>query len=228
MVLTLFVALLSWLFPSNHKTRQAFQWWQQQQVNRLHNGAELIRDGILQELFAIRRSLELAHDEHEAVYHDSLQRLETLHLRLEQISNALSPAFIRDSLSLSIQHVLQQWQSQHPSITLSIQLPHDLREPTLASRVVFTTLEELLALIDKELDDETLLEVVLEYQDNTAILMVRVSNLNRRQSHAIAHVKELSYLHQSFQFLTNGHSTQVVHGSWIEWRFKWLVPLQTE
>lgn len=215
-------ALLSRLFPSEYHTQRALQWWHQRQVNRLHDGAELIRDGILQELFAIRRMLELARDRQEPVSQASLRQLEVLHLRLERVSNQLSPAFIRDSLPLAIQHVLREWQLRYPAVKLSTQLPQgDFREPTLASRVAFTTFEELLFLVSNKLEADASVAVNLVCHDNTATLTVHINNLDCHQCRAIAQLKELSHLRQSFQFLTNGDMTQAVHESWVQWQMSW-------
>lgn len=229
MVFHVCAALLSWLFRSDDPARRALQWWQQQQINRLHDKAELIREGVLQELFAIRRALELAHHNQEPVSQASLQQLESLHIKLEQVSNELSPAFIQDSLPLAIQHVLKQWQIQHPAVTLSPRLPAESPEPTLASRVALTTLEELLKFIAEPIESEprqleVSLEVELTHTNTTAMLVVRLGGLDRGQCQAIAHHQELSHLRQSFRWLTDGRFAQDKHASWIEWRLSWPTP----
>lgn len=198
------------------------QWWQQRQIHRTHEEAELIRDGILQELFAIRRSLELAHTEQQPISQESLQQLETLHDRLEQVSNALSPAFSRDSLSLAIQHLLHQLQQQYPQMQVSVQLPVNHRSLSLSSRVALTAFEELLALVVETFGEALSLVVSLEYQNQMALLTVRVSGVKPGQQEAIAHLSDLSHLCHAFQFLTEGFLQQRVHDSWVEWQFRWL------
>jgi len=221
-VLNFCATLLSRLFSSDCQPRDALQWWHQRQVSRLHDGAELIRDGILQDLFAIRRSLELAHEAHEPVSQNSLRQMEALHLRLEQVSNELSPAFVRDSLPHAVQYMLQNWQSRHPVVKLSAQLHQEqLWQPTPDSRVALTTLAELLTLIADGLGADASLEVSLKYQENTAVLTVHLCRLGNHQCQAIAQRKELSYLRQSFQLLANGDAAQAVSPSEIRWQFSW-------
>lgn len=216
-------ALLSWLFPSTDETRQALQWWHRRQVDRLHDGAELIRDGILQDLFAIRRTLELSYEEHKPASEANLRQLEALHQRLEQLSNTLSPAFSQDSLPLAIQHQLQQWQAKHPAIAVSAHLPSAEQSSGLGSRVALITLEELLNLVAHSLSSAASIELELGSQGQMTTLTVRVREPQQQQRQAIARLQDLAHLHRSFQFLTDGHSKQAVRGLWVEWQFSWAV-----
>lgn len=221
MIFNVCAAFLSWLLPSHDQTQHALQWWHQRQVDRLHDGAELIRDGVLQDLFAIRRTLELAHEECEPASQKSLQQLEALHQRLEQVSNTLSPAFIQDSLPLAIQHWLHLWQGQHPQVSVTVHFADQEQASIPINRIVLMTLDEWLRLVSPHLSSDAALELALKRQGRLTFLTVRVKEPVPQKQRAIAHLQDLAYLHRSFQFLTGGHSQQGVHGLWIEWQFSW-------
>lgn len=223
-----YAAFFARLFPSRVQTREALRWWHQRQVDRLHEGAELVRDNILQDLFAIRRTLELSHDEHAPTSASDLRQLEALHHKLERLSNTLSPAFIQDSFPLALQHHLKQWQGKHPDIPVSVKLPSTRQPSDSSSRVALITFEELLDLVAQHLSSEASLEIELTSQQQTMLLTVRVMEPEPQKRQAIANLQTLAHLHRSFQFLTEGNSKQSVRGSWIEWQFRWSANQQAQ
>ncbi|MEL6224176.1 MAG: hypothetical protein AAFR31_16195 [Cyanobacteria bacterium J06627_8] len=204
-----------------YPTQDALQWWHQQQVNRLHDGAELIRDGILQELFAIRRELELTYDNQASVSHDQIRQLEELHHQLEAFSNQLSPAFSRDSLPLAFQHVIQQWTQQHPNHTVLTQLPKTLHPIGAKGQIAVTVLEELFLFFSNHLTEEASINVELIHTEDSVTLGVGLCSSAFHQCKAIARLREVAYLQQSFEFLTQGHAVQSVASSKIDWQFTW-------
>ncbi|MBF2003244.1 MAG: hypothetical protein IGS38_21290 [Synechococcales cyanobacterium M58_A2018_015] len=91
-------------------TQQAMQWWESRRVLRLNAEVEVLRDQVLQELFTMRRCLELdsletgeAADQQRHVW---LAQVETLHQSLERLGFQLSPPYVEDSLPLAIQALL--------------------------------------------------------------------------------------------------------------------------
>ncbi|MBF2072279.1 MAG: hypothetical protein IGS50_00730 [Synechococcales cyanobacterium C42_A2020_086] len=91
-------------------TQQAMQWWESRRVLRLNTEVEVLRDQVLQELFTMRRCLELvsletgeAADQQRHVW---LAQVETLHQSLERLGFQLSPPYVEDSLPLAIQALL--------------------------------------------------------------------------------------------------------------------------
>lgn len=229
MILNFCSTLLSQLLSSDYQTRQALRWWHQRQVNRLHGSAELIRDGILQELFALRRGLELIDGECN-LPPESLRQLEALHLRLEEVSNELSPAFSRDSLPLAMQHILQVWQRRHPTVRLTTQLTSgNTLPPTLTSRVALTTLEEVLQLITGRLETDTTtgtditMAIHLQQEDASGAIAIALSGLPRRHCNDIAQMEDLTHLRQAFEVLTGGSVTQVANDSTLRWQLSWPI-----
>ncbi|MEO0408002.1 MAG: hypothetical protein AAF289_11685 [Cyanobacteria bacterium P01_A01_bin.135] len=232
MVLNLSAAILSRLFPEDDPTQRALQWWHQRQIGRLHDSAELIRDGILQDLFAIRRMLELTHDTQAPVSPVHLQQLEALHARLEQVSNELSPAFIQDSLPLAIQHRLTVWQQQQPNVTAKLSL-QPFSGSSLAHRLVLTALEELLTLVAEALEQETghetdqsaeiTIDTTLQRQEQAASLSITLSGLAPDQCHRVAQMPSLSHLKTSFEYLTRGSFSQTNQATQIRWQLCWPI-----
>ena len=225
MVIQLSAAILSRLFLGDPNQR-ALQWWHRRQIGRLHDGAELIRDGILQDLFAIRRMLELTCDRQAPISPAHLQQLDDLHARLERVSNELSPAFIQDSLPLAIQHRLTGWQQRH-NVPVTAQLPSGpFQSAGLSHHLVLTALEELLTLIASELDPdpaEAAMAVSLSHQAETATLEVTLQQLSSTQRHHIAQIEALRHLQASFKYLTKGSLCQTAEASQIHWRFRWPI-----
>ena len=140
MLLNCYGFFFSWLAPNKKLNQSALQWWHQRQCDRQHHSAELIRDGLLQNLFALRRSLELTHAQQQPVSAEQLHQLESLYGELETISNHLSPAFSRDNVTLAMQHILNRWQSEHPTVTLSSHLTanaspeHPMGDPPMSEQ----------------------------------------------------------------------------------------------
>ncbi|MGJ3248163.1 MAG: hypothetical protein ACFE0I_19025 [Elainellaceae cyanobacterium] len=224
MILRFCAAVLSRLFSSNQQTRRAWQWWHQRQVDRLHDGAELIRDGLLQELFAMRRNLELACDEQKPISNEHLQQLEAFHRMLEQVSNELSPAYIRDSLPLALQYILQTWGDRHPDIQQSVQLPSSwMDDEDDVQRIVVTAFEELLNLLSPYLQPEAVLRIALVPSNHSATLTVQVEQRDMQQVMSILDAEELVYLRQAFEMLTAGRWFQSVETSCIQWQWVWRI-----
>ena len=79
----------------------------------LHQEADFIRNGVLQDLFAIRRQLELScHPQSDAKmfsYNNHLAELKRIYTLLENCSNRLAGPYLQDSLPLALQHIVQPW-----------------------------------------------------------------------------------------------------------------------
>ncbi|MEO1297840.1 MAG: hypothetical protein AAFW75_19070 [Cyanobacteria bacterium J06636_16] len=86
-----------------HKTVR--KWYQQQSALLAHE-ADSVRNSSLQQLFALRRSLELAaiapHDHAPEQYQTWIQQLESLQASLNGFMDRLIPPFAEESLPLAI------------------------------------------------------------------------------------------------------------------------------
>ena len=236
-LLNCYGSFFSWLAPKNNLDQSALQWWYQRQCDRQHHNAELIRDGVLQTLFALRRSLELTHAQQQSVSSDQLGQLESLYGELETISNNLSPAFSRDHVTLAMQHILNQWQSTHPTVTLSSHLTvdHDVDH-----HIGLMLLEDCLAAMDGRLSETAAVDITFAKHDQphqhrndqpevseehslTAMLTLHIQDAHDYHRRAIA--TRLVYVCRSFTLLTGGTSVHTQGDKWLQWQFCWPLHL---
>jgi len=102
---------------------QLLRWWHQHQTQWLTDEADAIRNGLLQDLFAIRRQLELVTGGESA----GLATVEQLYGALERLGDQLSSPYLKESLPLALQHALNAWP---PKVNLKVDLPtHWSAEP---------------------------------------------------------------------------------------------------
>ena len=95
---------------------QLLRWWHWHQAQWLTCEADRIRNGLLQDLFAVRRQLELQTGE------NGLGTVEHLYADLDALGNRLSSPYVQESLPLAIQHALGDWP---PALVLKLDLPTD-------------------------------------------------------------------------------------------------------
>ena len=127
------------------------RWWQQQRITSLRQEADSIRNGVLQEMFAIRRRLELCCESQVKQDCDSFSlayaspaielELEKIHVSLSQLSDRLDPPYIQDSLPLAIGYAADRWKDTLP---LTACLPPTWpSEPAMQSHLLLTFLNRL-------------------------------------------------------------------------------------
>lgn len=85
------------------------RWWHRHQAQWLNREADAIRNGLLQDLFAVRRQLELLPS------NSGLATIEHLYQALEDLGNRLSSPYLHDSLPLAMQQALANWPPQIPT-----------------------------------------------------------------------------------------------------------------
>jgi hypothetical protein len=107
---------LTELHNPTSQSAQLLRWWYQHQTQWLTGEADAIRNGLLQDLFAIRRQMELVNGEECA----GLATVEQLYGALEQLGDRLSSPYLEESLPLALQHVLNDWPAK---VTLKVELP---------------------------------------------------------------------------------------------------------
>jgi len=209
--------------------RRLLRWWYQRQAVRLDCEAERIREGLLQELFVVRRSLELALlsdrvDTKEA--QQWLTQIETLQQALESVMHRLSPPYLGDSLPLAMQHLLKHWQAEYPAVCLELNLPTDwYQEPIEQRRVILTTLDEWLRMIMPQLQSEAVLHISLKQQATSAQLNIQLTTPNVAEllsSNAIL----LNNLQQFFQVLAEGKCYCQRHDLTVTWCYQWRSTIQ--
>lgn len=98
------------------------QWWHRRLGTYLRQQADVIRNDPLQDLLALRRSLEFSLRQERSPTAPQtqiwLQQLDQLYKKLEHLCDRISPPQW-DDLALALQHRLHLWQSQHPQVVVT-------------------------------------------------------------------------------------------------------------
>lgn len=217
---------LLWFRAYYLRTQQALQWWFRRQSMQMCRESEKIRDGLLQESFSMRRSLELSLVDNVEIStkksEDWLKKVENLHHSLEELSDRLSPAYIEDSLPLAIEWLLTKWRSRNPRLKFEMELPaHWRHEPPDRSMVILRVLDELLRITSSELLTDISIHVSLKLQGDIGELIVHISYLDLPTLVSYYNLKDLEYLSQTFRFLTSGQCFRRRKKLSVVWYFCW-------
>ncbi|WP_248277304.1 hypothetical protein [Brasilonema octagenarum] len=219
-----------WFVRSYYRTQHALQWWSCRQSLKLFLEAEIIRDNLLQEFFTIRRSLELLPVENQGLSfcqtQECLTKTNSFHLSLAQLSDRLFPAYLQDSLPLAIESTIEPWVHSHPHLYFDIEMPKSWRhEPAESSLIVLRTLEELLAITVPEVVTELSINISLKQLENLGQLMVKITYPDVSALSFYSSLPELSYLCETFRFLTSGKTFRQSNSNSVAWYFCWSVPV---
>ncbi len=224
-LLVLIVCTISlWLLLCNLRTQKALQWWFQRQSIHLSHEAETIRDGLLQEAFTIRRSLELSLGENDynsvKQSQDWLNKVENFHHSLQQLSDRLSPVNIEHSLPMAILWVLESWQISHPQLKFQIYMPTYWRQEKFEqSIVVLRTLDEFLQITSAGITES--IHINLKPKGNLGELTIKSSYPNLAAFKYYSYTNDLKYLSQTFKILTSGQSFCRKKNLTVTWYFRW-------
>lgn len=194
--------------------------------------AENIREGLLQDSFSMRRSLELSlGDKFEPsakLHKDWLEKVEHFHHSLEELNDRLSPAYIEDSLPLALQYALNTWKRRHPQLTFQMELPAKWRQEALErSRVILMALDELLRITLSKFLTETSIYIQLKPQGCKGELRVQITYPDESTLTSSSSSKDLDYLSQAFCFLTSGQCFHQQNNLTVTWCFRWKAPKDT-
>jgi hypothetical protein len=205
---------------------QALQWWYRRQSNQMDFLAEKIRDGLLQESFTVRRSLELSLLGREKIsdntYEDWLSKWENFHHSLVQLSDRLSPPYLEEGLPLAIQYLLELWQKKNERIEFAVKSPLTWYSRSLErERLILTILDELLSITISELITPISIQVVLTRQEYLNDLMVEITYPNEVRLLETLNLEELENLRQTFQLLTSGQYFCQHQELTITWHLCW-------
>ncbi len=209
--------------------RHLLRWWYQRQAVRLDYEARRIREGLLQELFVVRRSLELALlsdrvDTKEV--QQWLTQIETLQQALESVMHRLCPPYLGDSLPLAMQHLLKHWQAEYPAVCLELDLPADWDQETVEQRrVILMILDEWLRMIMPQLQSEAVLHISLKQQTTAAQLNIQLTAPTVSKLLSSSAIP-LDNLQQFFQVLAEGKCYCQKHDSTVTWCYQWRSTIQ--
>lgn len=162
--------------------KEAIQWWHQKKLKQLESEANLIREQLLQESFAMRRSLELSsvksdkfaschqHDDWTSTGYTSVPRhqkyveqLENFHSSLKELSDRLYPPYLNEGLPFALQHSVERWQQRLPECQFELNLPSKWQKESSADdSMVLNILEDLLNIQKTHTLSNNLIAIELE------------------------------------------------------------------
>lgn len=217
--------LLLWSIAFYLEMQHALRWWFKQQSAQLCSAAEQIHNGVLQEVFVIRRSLELSLSNEAGASmtqnRDWLIKTEELHKSLVQLSHVLSPPYLEESLPLAIQSLVQ-YQTIRSGIILKMVLPTNWQAYSPdRDRIILNVLHELLTVSLPVAALEGFHCIQLSSNGKLGELTVALTCIDRPALKTLMHTKELIYLCRCFQYLTPGQCLCQVKNLKITWRFRW-------
>jgi hypothetical protein len=212
-------------FMASPKLRAAFQWWQDCWLRDAAHQEEMIRDGVLQEIFSLRRGLELSSlaglsppSSEMTVWID---QLELLYQNLDRLGDRLHPPYLEDSLDLALQHMIGRWIDKYPGITLSIQHPRCLEPSTPGfNRVLLFAVEQLLLLFPR-VQDMIKVRVLLTEKDTLSILRLTLELTQQNLAHLDSVLQEIEYLQIVFPVLVDGYLIHFSSPTLLSCEFSW-------
>ena len=236
-IILICMMLLLWSMVSYLELQRSMRWWFEQRTAHLEVQSERIHNGVMQELFVLRRDLEAALEPGQTIATDpnqtdqaKLWAIEKIHHQLEQISDELSPPYIADSLPLAIQSHLQNWQRLHAA-DLEIELPTTWeQEATAQNQIILMVLNELLQIVMPISPVKLPCCVRLLAQNKTnsvecpkpfGELLVKVTYPNAAMISSILHTKELRYLRRVMRELARGHLFHRRRELTVTWYCHW-------
>lgn len=233
--MTVFIVVISilWILASHLEMQKVMRWWYRKQLSSFNHQAEEIRNGVIQELFGIRRDLELRSMDEPALgksfpYHRWIDRLEYVQQMLEALSYQWSPPFVEDSLVLAIHHAIAPWRDRYPSVSFRLLLATDWQhEMPEVNRMLITAIEELLRAAQLELETQNEVEVTLHRRARLGELVIRIQYTNEEVLKRVLYTKDVVYLREVFQALGLGWCVFTREAMSAVWTFQWKLSTPT-
>lgn len=224
-ILTTFISI-AMLIGSHYRTKGALQWWYERQSIEMSEEAEASKNGLLQELFFLRRSIELL-DENLSSNSSQfkgkyLNSTEKLYDSVTELINHLSPAYVDDSLPLAIQYLLSAWKTKVTGVQWVMELPSDWsNESPMYSRVLLSVLDRLFRIILSQQQIPQEIRVCLVKQGDVNEVTVEMSYQDTLVVKNIRQMKELNYINRVFYLLISGKFYYHQKKSILTCRFHW-------
>ncbi|MEC4812303.1 MAG: hypothetical protein SAK29_03345 [Scytonema sp. PMC 1069.18] len=217
------VAFVLWMLVSYHRTQQALHWWYHRQHIRMRQEGEVIRDKMLQELFVLRRYIELSevspNGNRNKLEKYDLENIEKIHHSFKQLSEYLYPAYIDDSLPLAIRCLLESWKTRNLELNIKHDLPQEWdNEPGDRIRTILTAVEELLIIVS-EISAPLSIVVSLEKHRHLSELKIQLTFPNPLK--LTSQSQELDSLCCAFKFIISGECFYYQEYSTQTWYFRW-------
>ena len=192
-------------------------WWYQHQTEWLLQEADAIRNGLLQDLFALRRKLELLDGDH----HLCLAETEHLYQALEQLGDRLSSPFVHDSLPLAMQHLLMPWRKKLP---VQANMPtHWPAESAEHIRIVLSVLDYLLTSLGQmtQTPGQITISLAEAAEGKHLTLQIAFAEAVPLPLLTICETKDWLYRLLTFEVLTGGTTRHQYSDQTLEWQLLW-------
>ena len=209
--------------------KEALQWWYKRKLTQLKSEANVIREQLLQESFAMRRNLELSpikSGKFAACHQRYVEQLEDFHSSLKELSDRLYPSYIEAGLPAALQYSVEQWQKQLPHFQFELSLPQNWRSPNSTdSSIVLDILKDLLRIKEGKTLFNNLIFIALEQNTSSCSTnnQLKVMFLGKKVNDIAINSDrtELQYLQQTFESLTSGSCSNILTEDSDVWLFNW-------
>lgn len=223
------ILAMLWMQVSYRRAQQALNWWNSRQYRKMRYEGELIRERILQDLFIIRRNLELSQTNsrgsQEKLDKYDLETFENLHHSLINLSEYLYPAHIDDSLGLAIACLAECWKLHIPLLNLQLDIPTDWHEKFYErNRLILMVFSELLQITLPLIAPSVSISISLKQQSTRNELIVKIISPDISKLESYSCSQQLKFLKQCFKFLTPGKCLLRKENQTQIWYFYWQAP----
>lgn len=215
---------LTWVGIRYRRMTQALRWWFERQATALEHQSETIHNDLMQDLFAMRRTVELATVESGllGVEHDELRYLEQIYHSLEHFSDILSPAYVHESLPLAIQAKLRHWKNEHPILSVELNISRQWNyEASYQNHLVICMLDEFLRVITLPTNSPTRLKIYLNGYLALKTLSIECTYSKFDRLKSLLRLDDLRYLQCSFNVLSDGKCFCWSKGNALFIQFQW-------
>jgi hypothetical protein len=222
-------SILVFSYMNFYQVRQAFQWWSRRQFHQQWLESDRIRNGVMQDLFAMHRGMEVSQIQGAATILQNsktwLDQAGQIQRSLEQLSHHLSPPFLEESLPLAIQAMVGDWQEKTQYL-VEINVPLDWKTNVHGqNQIVLSTLMEILHMISSHSlsspeSSKHPIQICLTQSGSLAKLLIQVEGA-QSEGKAIARSKEWRYLRRCFHYLTGGQCACRYRENALTWCLRW-------
>ena len=206
---------------------ELLRWWHQYQAQMLLHETDFLRNGVLQEIIAIRRRLEvscpLRRTSNNPACEPHLADLSRLYSLLETFCDRLQSPFSQDSLPLALQHTLQPWQDRLP---LQAQFPSTWQpEPLEQTQLLVLLMKALLPVLAETAPALQSITLSLSEANNLKTLVFNVQYLPALESALTTPIEQTAQpFLDTFCLFTNATSDVLFQTDGFFLKLRWQSP----